>query len=92
MTDGSFAEFYKTTSSRTYDRALRTAAGDRHLAHDATQDAYLVMLEQWPKRRNRCSEDNRGYVVSIAVKKVFDWFRRNSKFELDPDLVSRNSL
>ena len=39
-----FETFYRTTVQRTFDIARRAAAGDKHLAHDATQDAYVEML------------------------------------------------
>jgi RNA polymerase sigma-70 factor, ECF subfamily len=74
-----FEEFYRTTVQRTFDIARRAAAGDKHLAHDATQDAYVEMLQRWQERRGRCLQDNRRYVVGIAVHKVVDWYRQRGR-------------
>ena len=74
-----FETFYRTTVQRTFDIARRAAAGDKHLAHDATQDAYVEMLRRWDERRDRCPQDNRRYVVAIAVHKVLDWYRRQGR-------------
>jgi hypothetical protein len=46
-----FEEFYLATVRRTYRTARWAAAGDPDIAHDATVDAYFVMLCQWSMRR-----------------------------------------
>jgi RNA polymerase sigma factor (sigma-70 family) len=62
------------------------AAGDQHAAKDATQEAYLVMYQRWPVRRSRSLDENRRYVIGIAVKKVADWFRATRDGQLHDDL------
>jgi RNA polymerase sigma factor (sigma-70 family) len=69
-----FQEFYKTTFHRTFGTAYRAAGGDAHVAEDATQEAYVVMLKRWldnkkPQGNLYC------YVVGIAVRKVIDIYR-----------------
>ncbi len=82
-----FDTFYRTTAGRTFAAAYRVAAGDKHQAHDATQEAYCAMLRIWPERRSCPEEDNRKYVSSIAVRKVIDAFRkRRGQVELHEEL------
>ncbi|MGH3783213.1 MAG: RNA polymerase sigma factor [Pseudonocardiaceae bacterium] len=86
-TDG-FEAFYTTTVEWTYRAACRIAAGDTQLALDATQDAYVVMLQRWHERRHKPPGVNHNYVVRIAANKVIDqyrrWNRRNSLDDCDP--------
>lgn len=70
-----FASFYRATAPQTFRAACRMAAGDQHVARDATQEAYVAMLRLWPKRRGMPLDDNRRYVIGIASKKVADWYR-----------------
>ena len=74
MDPDSFESFYIETAVRTFTSARRVA-GDPDMARDATQDAYVVMLEQWNIRRRRSLRDNHRYVIGIAVKKVADRYR-----------------
>jgi RNA polymerase sigma factor (sigma-70 family) len=85
---GSFAAFYTTTAERTYLTVRRMAAGDPHLAHDATQDAYVVLLQRWSKRQHLPVDVNRRYVVGIAAHKVIDRYRyqrRDAKLDDECD-------
>jgi DNA-directed RNA polymerase specialized sigma24 family protein len=41
---GDFDAFYTATAERAYLTVRRMTAGDRHLAHDAIQDACVVLL------------------------------------------------
>lgn len=76
---GSFEVFYTATVERTYLAARRIAAGDRQLAFDATQEAYVVMLRKWSERRHQPPAANHSYVVRIAANKVIDWYRLQSR-------------
>lgn len=75
-----FAAFYRVTSTRTLRVLLRMTGGDRQLAADALQDAYVVMLKAWWVRRERTFEDNRRYLVAIAANKVRDAYRTLSRY------------
>lgn len=69
-----FTDFYKSTVYRTFRTAYQAAGGDKDVAHDATQEAYIVMLKRW--RDNKKPEgDACRYVVGIAVRKVADFYR-----------------
>ncbi len=82
----SFAAFYTTTVERTFLAARRIAAGDRQLAFDAVQDAYVVLLQQWPDRCRQPATTNHRYVVRIAAHKVIDRYRlQNRQTPLDDD-------
>ena len=69
-----FIDFYKTTGERTFSRAYRAAGRDEHVARDATQEAYCLM---WEKHWNdgKKPKDPGSYVVGIAVRKVYDFYR-----------------
>src|SRR5689334_8361477 len=75
----SVAAFYIATVERTLATARRIA-GDHDIAQEATQEAYVVMVENWGQWRTRSWEDAQYYVIGIAVKKVADWYRRNGRF------------
>ncbi|TDD23200.1 sigma-70 family RNA polymerase sigma factor [Actinomadura sp. KC06] len=70
----SFERFYIETAAQTFTTARRVA-GDTDIARDATQDAYIVMLERWSARRRQSLRDNQRYVIGITVKKVADRYR-----------------
>jgi RNA polymerase sigma-70 factor (ECF subfamily) len=72
---GGFEAFYTATAERTYLTVRRMTAGDPHLAHDATQDAYVVLLECWSQRQHLPLDVNRRYIVGIAAHKVIDRYR-----------------
>lgn len=81
-----FESFYVATAQRTFDSIRRAAAGDKHMAGDATQEAYLAMLAQWPNRCARSMFDNQRYVIGIALHKLADAYRiRGREKELDGD-------
>jgi RNA polymerase sigma factor (sigma-70 family) len=74
-----FIDFYKKTVHQTFGRAYRAAGRDTYVAHEATQEAYLVMLKLW--RNNRKPEgDPYRYVVGIAVRKVADCYRSRDRY------------
>ena len=77
-------EFYLATVDRTLATAYRIA-GDRDIALDATQDAYVVMVARWRERRGRSLRDNQRYVIGIAVNKIADWYRNNGRLVLIDD-------
>ena len=91
---GSVEAFYVATVERTLAAACRVA-GDRDIAQEATQEAYVVMVENWEQWRTRSLGDNQSYIIGIAVKKVADWYRRNGRFvsfseECDRPVASDN--
>lgn len=77
-----FAAFYAGTVTYVLGIARRTAVGDRELAWDATQEAYVRVLKRWSKRRWLSVLDNRSYVTAIAVNQVKDSFRLRRRVEL----------
>ncbi|WP_167405965.1 RNA polymerase sigma factor [Amycolatopsis thailandensis] len=84
---GSFEAFYLATFAKTFNASRRMAAGDTHLAHDATQEAYLVMLRRWSDRQHRSQDDNRKYVAGVAANKVIDAYRhRHRHVQFDDEL------
>jgi RNA polymerase sigma factor (sigma-70 family) len=74
-----FIDFYKTTVRQTFGTAYRAAGGDTHIAHKATQEAYLVMLKLWLDNK-KPEGDVRRYVVGIAVRKVADCYRLRDRY------------
>jgi RNA polymerase sigma-70 factor (ECF subfamily) len=84
----SFTESYVATVEKTLATARRIA-GDREIARDATQDAYVVMVERWGERRMQSLRDNQRYVIGIAVNKIADRHRHDERLsplgdECDP--------
>jgi RNA polymerase sigma-70 factor (ECF subfamily) len=73
-----FISFYKATVDRTFGRAYRAAGGDKDVAHDATQEAYVEMLKRW-LAGNKPEGDVCPYVVRIAVNKVADFYRSSCR-------------
>jgi RNA polymerase sigma factor (sigma-70 family) len=73
-----FIDFYRTTSRRTFGTAYRAAGGDAHVAEDATQEAYVVMLNRWLGNK-KPEGDLCCYVAGIAVRKVVDFYRSRSR-------------
>lgn len=85
---GGFEAFYTATAERTYLAVRRMTAGDPHLAHDATQDAYIVLLQRWSERQHLPLDVNRRYVAGIAAHKVIDRYRyqrRDAKLDNECD-------
>ena len=81
-----FARFYSATVARVLGVARRTAAGDRDLAWDATQEAYARMLQRWPQRQRLWLADNRRYASAVAVNLVIDAYRQRGRgAELDDE-------
>jgi RNA polymerase sigma factor (sigma-70 family) len=81
-----FEAFYRSTVQRTFDLMRRAAAGDKHLAEDSMQEAYVVVWSRWGDRASRTVEDNRRYLVGIAMHKLADWYRRHDRFrEFEPE-------
>ncbi|MFE0022952.1 RNA polymerase sigma factor [Amycolatopsis sp. NPDC059021] len=81
-----FEAFYAATAGRTFNAVRRMAAGDAHLAHDATQEAYLAMLGCWPMRQRLPQAENRKYLLGTAAHKVVDAYRQRGRCaELDDD-------
>ncbi|HEU5483929.1 MAG TPA: sigma-70 family RNA polymerase sigma factor [Microlunatus sp.] len=74
---GEFADFYQVTATRTFTAARSVAGGDDHVAHDATQEAYVSMWRCWAEWTGRPVGDAARYVRKIAFNKVADAFRRN---------------
>jgi RNA polymerase sigma factor (sigma-70 family) len=75
----SFEDFYLETVERTLATARRLA--DNHdVARDATQDAYVVMLERWAQRQHESCLHNHRYVIGIVANKIADWYRRAGRF------------
>jgi RNA polymerase sigma factor (sigma-70 family) len=76
-----FIDFYKTTFQKTFGTAYRAAGGDTQLAYDATQEAYVAMLQLC--RDNKKPEgDVCRYTVGIAVHKVIDFYRARDRYVL----------
>lgn len=73
-----FIDFYKTTAHQTFGTAYRAAGGDSHVAHEATQDAYVVMLKHWLDNK-KPEGDVCRYVVVIAVRRVADFYRSRKR-------------
>jgi RNA polymerase sigma factor (sigma-70 family) len=80
MSRPDFDAFYRKTVESTLRAALRVSR-DRHVALDATQDAYVVMLERWDLHATRSHDANHRYVIGIAVKKVATWYRAQMRFD-----------
>jgi RNA polymerase sigma factor (sigma-70 family) len=74
-----FIDFYKATVGQTFGRAYRAAGCDIHVAHEATQEVYLVMLELW-RQNKKPDGDLCCYVVGIAVHKVADCYRLRDRY------------
>jgi RNA polymerase sigma factor (sigma-70 family) len=77
---GDFEAFYTATAELAYLTVRRMTAGDRHLALDAIQDAYVVLLQRWSERQHLPLDDNRRYVVGIAARKVIDRYRFQRRY------------
>jgi len=73
-----FREFYRTTVQRTFRVAYRAAGGDKDVAHDATQEAYTVLLKCWLDNK-KPEGDICRYAVGIAVHKVADFYRSKER-------------
>lgn len=88
--DNRFADFYKATFQHTLSRAF-ISSRNRSVAYDATQDAYVEMLQKWPDRYTRSHDDNRRYTIGIAVKKVADWYRQQERWSNLEDWAENGS-
>jgi RNA polymerase sigma-70 factor, ECF subfamily len=80
-----FEAFYRQTWARLFDTARRMAGFDHDVAQDVTQQAYMVMLRQWPCRRDFSLEDNRRYATAIIWNKIADHFRYWRRLDLLPE-------
>jgi len=67
------------TVDHTY-AAARRVTQDPTVAEDATQDAYTEMLAKWPKRQQEDKRRNGSYVRGIAVRRVYDHYRKRWRF------------
>jgi RNA polymerase sigma factor (sigma-70 family) len=68
-----FADFYRTTSSRTL-RYAYGLTGDLPLAQDVTQEAYARAWQRW--RTVSKHHDIEAWLRVVVTRLVFDWWRR----------------
>jgi RNA polymerase sigma factor (sigma-70 family) len=86
-----------TTTTSTAPRRLAPSpprgallAATKHVAHDATQEAYVAMWRCWERWTDRSIRDAGSYVVGIALHKVADAFRRRADLPLPDDFKPSN--
>jgi RNA polymerase sigma factor (sigma-70 family) len=72
----SFEDFFRTEEKRLV-RALFVVTGDRELAQEASQDAFVSVLERW--ERVRSLEDPVGYLYRTAINRVRRLHRRATR-------------
>ncbi|GAA2534461.1 RNA polymerase sigma factor [Winogradskya humida] len=75
-----FAEFYQATSQGIFDLVRRAAAGDKFLAGDVMQNAYVALLPRWNSRSSLGQDTNRRYVIGIVMNKLADHYRALGRF------------
>jgi RNA polymerase sigma factor (sigma-70 family) len=76
-----FSVFYSNTVQSVFDSVRRAAGGDKHVAEEATQLAYVEMLRCWTTRQAMAQPLNRRYVLGIAMHKLADQYRRLGRFD-----------
>jgi RNA polymerase sigma-70 factor, ECF subfamily len=70
--DGTFRRCYASMV-----RSLTVAAGDREVAADAVQDAFLRAFARW--RRVSRMDDPPGWIRHVAVNRLRDHFRKEER-------------
>lgn len=68
-----FEDFFRSHQERLLS-AMYVVTGDRHLAEDVTQDAFVALFERW--ERVRSLEDPIGYLYRTALNRARRHFRR----------------
>jgi RNA polymerase sigma-70 factor (ECF subfamily) len=80
LTDGAPPRSFDDVYRRDYDplvRALTAACGDREVAADCVQEAFVRAHLRW--RRVAAYDDPAGWVRRVAINKMRDHFRHESK-------------
>ena len=74
--DGDFEDLFSATFEPMV-RSLALACGDREVAADAVQDAFIRAYARWP--RISAYDDPAGWIRHVALNRLRDHFRRTAR-------------
>ena len=83
-----FEKFHREESGRILS-TLIGLLGDFDLAEDCLQEAYATALQKWPSEGTPANP--RAWLVSTARNKAIDRLRRDRRFELKSEEISRSA-
>jgi len=81
-----FARFYRRSSKATLGRAYRVAGGDKQVAQDAVQDAYLRAMQRWEKLRSLAYGQQCRWLGQAVTYVLMDRWRKDSRSPVLLDL------
>jgi RNA polymerase sigma factor (sigma-70 family) len=81
ITDADLGRIYDETIAELYGYTSRRCGGQRELAEDITQEAWLRALRDW--NRNGVPERPIGWLMTVARNLILNHFRRREGISLD---------
>lgn len=81
VTESHIREIYHATIDALYGYASRKCGGDRALAEDVTQEAWLRAVRDWP--RKGIPENPLGWLTTVARNLLLNHLRRQPGIALD---------
>ena len=81
ISEAEFERIYDETVAELYGYASRRCGGQRELAEDVTQEAWLRALRDWSE--HGVPDNPIGWLTTVARNLLFNYFRRREGVSLD---------
>jgi len=81
VSEEQFRQIYRDTIGALYGYASRRCGGQRELAEDVTQEAWLRAVREW--RRNGVPDSPLGWLTTVARNLILNHLRRREGVSLD---------
>ena len=82
LTETELVQIYREHTGPLYAFVSRRVGGDRSLAEDIVQDAWLRAVDNWPRRGT--PENPRAWLIRVARNLLVSHFRRRRPTPVDP--------
>lgn len=81
ITETQVVAIYRETVDALYGYASRKCGGERQLAEDVTQEAWLRAVREW--RRTGLPDNPLGWLITVARNLLLNHFRRREPLPID---------
>ena len=82
LTEAELVQIYREHTGPLYAFVSRRVGGDRALAEDVVQDAWLRAVDHWPRRGT--PDNPRAWLIRVARNLLVSHFRRRRPTPVDP--------